>query len=82
MCVFVCLRMREILGGLLLNYLAKIRLPKSVANYLGHVFVPLMVCLELRTTLENERGLEPEVPDLAWKSHTPFSKISAISLKM
>ena len=35
----MCVR-RAILGELILNYLAQITLPKSVANYLGSVFIP------------------------------------------
>ena len=38
-CVF-CINGTESLGELILNYLAKITLPKSVANQLGHAFVP------------------------------------------
>ena len=38
-CVF-CVYKREIQKEFLLNCLAKITLPKSVANQLGNVFVP------------------------------------------
>ena len=31
---------RELLGKLILNYLTKITLPKSISNQLGNVFVP------------------------------------------
>ena len=31
---------RELLGELILNFLTKSTLPKSVSNYLGNVFVP------------------------------------------
>ena len=35
-----CVHEREILGELMLNYPARITLPKSGANQLGSVFVP------------------------------------------
>ena len=38
--MFLCVRKKKILGDLILICLAKITLPKSVANSLGNVFVP------------------------------------------